>query len=226
MFGRPEPVSRGQRGGSRYLEVARECAVSRVLRLNWSASSSTATTSGRFIRAAQARGAAHGSASGSRASAPRPRNSLTSSLRPHRHAQPSGVLLEQVVAHVETAPPSRRSVAIASRSSAVDVSCGHPPQTSWRMVRPVRTGRIRAGAVQHQPETRQVAGSIGFGMRAERPHQMPVPPGIAGRPIEMFQRQPDDLHLPAVGAVDEQFGGRAGVPASSRVRDRPVRNTR
>ena len=48
--------------------------------------------SGRFIFPAQARGAAHGSASGSMGSAPRASRSFTISPRPQRQAQPSGVL--------------------------------------------------------------------------------------------------------------------------------------
>ena len=64
--------------------------------------------------------------------------------------------------------------------------------------------RVRSGARDHQRKARHIALAVAFGVRAERPHQIPMPPRVVSWPIEMFQCQPHDLHMATVGAADEQ----------------------
>ena len=72
---------------------------------------SNSAISGRRLFSAQARGVAHGSASASTGSAPRARNSLTISTRPHRHAHSSSVLLRRSSRTSKRAPASSKMVA-------------------------------------------------------------------------------------------------------------------
>jgi len=100
---------------------------------------SNSITSPCFIFSAQARGRAHGSAPASMGSAPRSRKSLTSSIRPHRHAHPSGVLSSTVSRRSRCAPASTTIVASVIATHHVESFRSHVSRR-----RPLESSRSRA----------------------------------------------------------------------------------
>ena len=109
-------------------------------------------------------------------SAPRFRKSLTSSIRPHRHAHPSGVLSSTVSRKSRRAPASSTIVASVSRSSADKPTACRRNLMKERRV--PRARHVRMGTAEHQPEIFRAS------RRVHSVLEEPIPAAIIGRPAE------------------------------------------